>query len=397
MDKTMENLRGRFDELSRQANKLVADKGDAVWTEEEQASFDALVDKMEACKKQMKSIEALREAEADKFFDVAVKHAPGKNGEVTFANAFDAVMRKGYKDLSDEERAVLRNETATGMSKGVLADGGYTVPEELASYVIDAMKSFGGMREAAQVISTDSGISMKWPTSDGTSEVGEIVGENEKVSRLDPTFSYVPLDVFKYSSKSVAISWELLQDSGIDIVRFITRRLAQRIARIQNQHFTVGTGTGQPQGLVTGAVAAGSTVTAASAGDVSYEDLVGLWHKVDPAYRNNVAWMMSDATLALVRKLKDGNRRPIWGVENMTAGAPASLLGARIIINQDMPSANPIAFGDFSGYMIRDVRNSLLMRRFDDSAYAEYGQAGFCQWQRSGGALIVPNSVAVLA
>lgn len=390
MDKTMKNLQGRFDELSRQANAMVAEKGDAVWTDAEQADFNNLVDQMNGCKAQMKSIEALREAEADKFFAAAVKPADGKEG-VSFAGAFEAMIRKGIDNISAEERGVLRPQNV--LAKGTDADGGYTVPEELARYVIEQLKAFGGMREAANVMSTDSGITMKWPTSNGTAEVGEIVAENAQISELNPTFGLTSLDVYKYSSKSIRISWELLQDTGINIVQFITNRLATRIARIQNQHFTVGTGTNQPEGLVT--AAAKNTANVVS-GTVSYDSLVDLMHAIDPAYRNNCAWMMSDKTLAAVRKLKDDNKRPIWGADNLIAGAPDSLLGKRIIINQDMPDANPIAYGDFGSYTIRDVRSSIIMRRFDDSKYAEYGQAGFCKWMRSGGALLVPSGVALL-
>lgn len=395
MDKTIANLHGRFDELSRQANKMIADKGDAVWTEAEQTEFDNLVDGMESVKKQIKSIENFREAEADKKFDNIVKPATGAKDEVTIKDAFENMVRYGFGNISDADREILRplNASQSGNNKGTTTAGGYTVPEELATYVIDKLKAFGGMRTAANVISTETGVQMKFPTSDGTSEVGEIVAENNNVSQLLPTFGLTTLDVYKYSSKSIAISWELLQDTGVDIIRFITDRLATRIGRIQNTHFTTGTGSGQPTGLVT---AATLTQAVGTSGSVVYDDLINVMHKIDPAYRNNVAWMMSDATLAAVRKLKDDNKRPLWGPEMLLAGTPDRLLGCPVIINQDMPATAPVAFGDFSCYTIRDVRSSMEMRRFDDSKYAEYGQAGFCQWVRSGGALLVPSGVAVL-
>lgn len=391
----MEALHSRFAELNRQANAMIADKGDSVWTAEEQAKFDNWTEEMSRIKDQIRSVERLREIDADKHFDNIVKQASGKDGEVTIADAFNALMRNGFENISDDAKRVLRPMNI--LEKGTNANGGYTVPEELATYVIDQMKAFGGMRQAAKVISTESGIKMKFPTSNGTAEVGEIVSEGAQISNLNPTFSIDTLEVFKYSSKSIAISWELLQDTGVDIVKFITDRLATRIARIQNQHFTVGAGTTEPKGIVTAAAAnTANVVTSAAKDKVSYEDLVNLQHAIDPAYRSNVAFMMSDATLAKIRLLKDTVGRPIWGIDNMTSGSPVSLLGCRVIINQDMPAANPILFGDFSSYTIRDVRSSVEMRRFEDSKYAEYGQVGFCQWVRSGGALLIPSGVALL-
>ena len=390
----MKALHGRFAELNRQANAMIADKGDSVWTAEEQAQFDNWTEEMQRIKDQINSIERMRDLDADKHFDNII-NARGNKGDVSVMDAFDALMRRGFDNISDEAKAILRPMNA--MAKGTAADGGYTVPEELATYVIDKMKAFGGMRMAANVISTDTGVKMKWPTSDGTAEVGEIVDENAKTNSANPTFGIASLEVFKYSSKSIAISWELLQDSGVDIIKFLTDRLATTLARIQIPQFTVGTGTSQPKGIVTAAAAnTANVVTSAAKDKVSYEDLVNIQHAIDPAYRNNVAFMMSDATLAKIRLLKDNSGRPIWGIDNMTSGAPVSLLGCRVIINQDMPAANPIIFGDLSSYMIRDVRSSVEMRRFDDSKYAEYGQAGFCQWMRSGGDLLIPSGVALL-
>ena len=390
----MKALHSRFADLSRQANAKIAEKGDSVWTAEEQAQFDNWTEEMQRIKDQIRSIERMRDLDADKHFDNII-NPNDKDGGMSVMDAFDALIRKGFANISDEAKGVLRPMNA--LAKGTNADGGYTVPEELANYVIDQMKAFGGMREAAKVISTETGDKMKWPTSNGTTELGEIVGENAKTNTANPTFGIASLDVYKYSSKVIAISWELLQDSGVDIVKFITDRLAVRIARIQNQHFTVGSGTSEPKGIVTAAAAnTGNVVTSAAKDKVSYEDLVNLQHAIDPAYRNNVAFMMSDATLAGIRLLKDTVGRPIWGIDNMTSSSPVSLLGCRVIINQDMPAANPILFGDFSSYMIRDVRSSVEMRRFDDSKYAEYGQAGFCQWVRSGGDLLIPSGVALL-
>ena len=90
------------------------------------------------------------------------------------------------------------------------------------------------------------------------------------------------MGAFKYSSKSIAIPFELTQDSGIDLESYILKHLAQRLARVQNKHFTVGTGTGQPEGVFT---AAGVGKIGASATKVAFSELNHLVHSVDPAYR----------------------------------------------------------------------------------------------------------------
>lgn len=374
MDKSLNELRGKIAELSRQANNMIDNKGGTIWNEEEQTSFDNIVNQINSAKKQIASIEALRENDADNFFDQVTNTKPGENGEQK--TAFEMYFRKGVTP-----------EISNAMSKGTDADGGYTVPEELASYVIDALKAFGGMRTAASVMSTESGIEMKWPTSDGTEEVGEIVGENAAVTEQAITFGVTNLLVYKYSSKKLALSVELIQDSGIDIVRYVINRLSTRIARIQNQHFTTGTGTGQPKGIVTAA-------TVGVQGAISYDTMLQLKHSIDPAYRGQAAWMMSDAAVLSLALLKDTIGRPIWQ-PSMTTGSPDILLGQRIIVNNDMQEDKPIIYGNLGAYQIRDVRNSASLRRFDDSAFALNGQIGFCQWIRSGGNLLDSNAVKV--
>jgi HK97 family phage major capsid protein len=169
------------------------------------------------------------------------------------------------------------------------------------------------------------------------------------------------------------------------------------LGRITNKHFTTGTGSSQPNGVVTAAttgVTATNSTSQVTA--VTYDSLVALQHSVDPAYRNlgNTSWMFNDTTLRVIRQIKDGQSRPIFvpGYESGSpAGAPDRLLGAPIQINQSVASmaanAKSILFGDFSFYTIRDVMAVELLR-FTDSAYAKKGQVGFLAWMRSGGNLV---------
>jgi HK97 family phage major capsid protein len=281
------------------------------------------------------------------------------------------------------------------MSTGVGAEGGFTVATDVATSVLDAMKSFGGMRAVATVLRTAGGNPMSFPASDGTAEEGEIVAENATTTALDLAFSTISLPVYKYSSKSVAVPIELLQDSSVDVEGFVTNRLIQRLGRITNKHFTIGSGVSQPTGLIT-AAAVGRTGIAGQTVTVLYDDLVRLEHSVDPAYREGgrAGYMMHDTSVLVVRLIKDTQGRPIFvpGYESSNpGGAPDRLMGSPITINQHMPvmaaNAESIAFGALSEYTIRDAMD-ISMRRFDDSAFGLKGQIGFCAWLRSGGNLL---------
>ena len=384
-------LREKIASLATQANHLLAEKGDQTWTKEEQDKFDGYTNEIELVKGQVKAAEKMREMEADDFFN----SAPAKKEEGITIDALAAMaiyMRHG-NNVSAEEAVAIRN----AMSTTTPAEGGYTVPAEIAAMVIDKLKAFGGMREVAEIMSTASGTALNFPTSDGTAEVGEIVGENAAATAGELTFGTVALPVFKYSSKKIALPVELIQDSAIDVVAFVVNRLAERIARIQNTHFTVGAGTTVPDGVIPRA-GTGKTGTTGQTLTVIYDDLVDLKHSINRAYRAAGKFMMNDLSVAIVSKLKDTTGRPIW-VPSVDVGAPDTLLGYPVAINDDVAvmaaSAKSIAFGDFSKYVVRDVANSTSLRRFDDSAFALLGQVGFCGWTRSGGNLLDTAAVKV--
>ncbi|WP_395055193.1 phage major capsid protein [Polaromonas sp.] len=382
-------LREKIANLATQAKNLLANKGDQTWTPEEQAQFDGFTNEIEAAKRQIANIEKMREIDADKFFENAGKEGKGgKQGDDLSLNALEAValfMRFG-NNVTAEQAIQIRN----AMSTTTTTEGGYTVPAEIAAMVIDAMKATGGMREIAQVISTAGGNSLNYPTSDGTAEVGEIVAENAAASAGEITFGTAAVNPYKYSSKKIALPWELISDSAIDVVQFVTARLAMRLARITNAHYTTGTGTGQPFGVMA-RTSAGKTGTTGQTLTVIYDDLFDLKHSVNRAYRRNAKWMMNDLSVAIVSKLKETTGRPIWE-PSLTAGAPDMLLGYPVQTNDDVAvmaaNAKSIAFGDFSQYIVRDVADSVIMRRFDDSAFALNGQVGFCGWMRTGGNLV---------
>lgn len=389
--KTIQALREKIANLATQSNNLLANKGDQTWTKEEQAQFDGFVNEIALVKGQILALEKMREMEADNFF-AAAPAGNTNDTEITSLVAVALYMRQG-SNVTAEQAVAIRN----AMSTTVATEGGYTVPTEIAKMVIERLKAFGGMREVAEVITTETGTGLNFPTSDGTGEEGEIVGENQPVTGQDITFGTVPLNTFMYSSKKIALPLQLIQDSAIDVIALVINRLATRIARIQNRHYTVGTGTTQPDGMIPKAGvgkigASGQTVT------ITYDDLVDLKHSINRAYRSSAKFMMNDLSVATVSKLKDTTGRPIW-VPSVDVGAPDSLLGFAVAINDDMAvmaaNAKSIAFGDFSKYMIRDVANTTTMRRFDDSAFALLGQVGFCGWTRSGGNLVEPAAVKV--
>lgn len=380
---SIQSLRERKNSLVQQARKQLADKGDQTWSKEDQDIHNALMDEINRVESQIEAHQRMLDAEAEKAIPRKSKDQPQDAARAIF----DKWMRRGDGALSAEDWAIVNT-----MSTGTPSEGGYTVQTEVARSIIDAIKAFGGMRSVAEVFATATGVPMQYPTSDGTNEEGEIVGENASATDQDVSFGTIGLGVYKFSSKVVTVPIELLQDSSVDIEAFVKARLRTRLARSQNKKFTVGTGTNEPRGLVT-AVGVGKQGATGQTATVTYDDLVDLQESIDEGYgqAGTTAWMLHQQTRRVLRKLKDTTGRPIWtpGYEyGITKGAPDELLGRPVVINNDMPTmaanAKSITYGDHSFYKIRDALDITLFR-FTDSAYSKRGQVGFLAFMRSGG------------
>ena len=396
---SIQQLRERLAALKKDARNLLENKGSATWTKEEQEQFDGKMEEAERVENQIDAIQRLMDDEAeDNFSDAkSKKDSAGADKPSPAMAAYENYLRKMSNRLTPQEIEAIRNTMSTSTG----SEGGYTVQPIVASTLIEALKDFGAMRRLASRLVTTNGADLSFPSTDGTTEEGEIIAQNASASDQDVRFGTVPLNTFKFGSKVITIPIELLQDSSVDVVGLVNRRLRERIGRIQNRLFTVGTGTGQPFGITVGA-GVGKTGTTGQTLTVTYDDLVDLVDSIDPAYQiEGLKFQFAQTVRRVVRKIKDTTGRPIWTPsydEGMSAKTSDLLMGYPVEINNHMPApaanAKSISFGDHSKYMVRDAME-LTMFRFEDSAYIKKGQIGFLAWARAGGNLTDANAVKV--
>ena len=293
--------------------------------------------------------------------------------------------------LPQQPRTVEQLDKAIERRAQGVATGGaglFTVPDEAMRPLEIALLAFGGMRQAATVIRTGSGADLPIPNVNDTTNKGVILAENTAAAEQDLVFTQIILKAFKYSSKMLKVSVELMQDNAVNLAEFVGQALGERIGRILNDHFTFGVGTTEPKGIVTEATSAFTSVASTT---VSADELIDLQYSVDLAYRSNpgAAYMFNDSTAKIIRKLKGGDGQYIWQ-PGLIAGQPDSLLGHRVVINQSMASlattAKGVLFGDIGKYWIRDVMDITLLRL--DERFAEAHQVAFLAFSRHEGRLL---------
>jgi len=389
---TIQQLREARNELAKKMQHLNAEHKDK-WSNDLQKQFDDLADQLATIDQKIANEEKLLALAGEQNFTDAVSVQNANKGQSTNALSESAIFRAwavgGINNLTAEQAAKFANTMSVG---GAGSEGGFTVQTDVAASFLEALKDFGAMRKVSSVVATERGNQLIFPTTDGTSEIGEIVDENTAAGSQNIAFGTKALGAYKYSSKIVVVPFELLQDSQIDVEALVMKRLRERIGRIHNKHFTTGTGTAQPMGMMT-ALSAGKVGATGQTTTVTYDDLIDLYESIDQAYLDmgKSGFMFNQQVRALLRKLKDTNGRPIWLPSyegGIGQGVDESLLGQKVVINNDMatPAANAktIAFGDFSNYQIRDVK-AVELFRFADSPFISKGQIGFLAWARASG------------
>lgn len=354
---------------------------------------------------------------------------PGAGSEIVLSSeeyaaksktAFTNYLRYGIENLGAEDKQIMGNRRGTfdagalkaslpaeiwaklppqiraAQDVGTGSQGGYLVPTGFSGLLETFLKAYGGMRAVSRIFPTPDGRSIPWPTVDDTANTGVIITENSTTTEQDVAFGNVIFTAYKYSSKYVPVSVELLQDSFFDIDSLLAELLAVRIGRITNTHFTVGTGSGQPLGVVT-AAGVGTIGAIGESTSLVTNDLYNLEHSVDPAYRPGSLWMFADSTLKAIKLLKDSTGRMLWqpALSGMATTVPDMIDGFPYQINQDMPAmaanAESIAFGDFKKYVIRDCLDITIVRLVE--LYALLGQVAFLAFSRHDGRILNPNAI----
>ena len=158
-----------------------------------------------------------------------------------------------------------------------------------------------------------------------------------------------------------------------------------------------GNGTHKPTGLLHDTLGAELGVTAASSVAITADELIDLQHSLKSGYRRKGLWIMNDATLKLLRKLKDGQGNFIWQL-GLLAGQPDTLLNQKVLVSNYMPlptaGNKAILYGDFSYYWLADREGRSLQRL--NELYAVNDQVGFKITQRVDGRLILREAVKCL-
>lgn len=307
---------------------------------------------------------------------VSDKQISNKTGRASdaYKNGMLTALRTNFRQVSDI------------LQEGVDADGGYLVPEEYDSRLIDTLEEENIMRKLGRVITTSGEHKINIAA---TKPAAAWIEEGGALTFGDATFSQILLDAHKLHV-AIKVTEELLYDNAFGLENYIIDQFGKALANAEEDAFLNGTGVGQPLGLF--AKTGGGTTAETLTGALKADDILNLIYALKRPYRKNASFIINDKNLAVIRKLKDNNGAYMWQ-PSYQAGEPDKILGYDVHTSAYAPE-DAIAFGDYSYYNIGD-RGTRSFKQLAE-LFAGNGMIGYVAKERVDGKLILPEAVQIL-
>lgn len=378
----------RFLEAKRGADGMVSSEDNATYDKME-ADIVNLGKEIERLERQ-----AAIDAELSKPLADPLTEKPSTAADKTKTGRASDEYRTSFWNVMRNSKG-LRPEVYDELKIGEDENGGYLAPDEYQRTLVDALQEQNIFRQLAHVITTSSG-ERKIPVvaSKGTAAW---IDESSAYPESDDTFGMVSIGAFKLAT-TIKVSEELLNDSVFNVPAYIAREFARRIGAAEEEAFFTGNGTNKPTGILDATNGAQLGVTAAKEDALTFDEVMDLFYSLRAPYRRKAVFIMNDATVKALRKLKNGNGDYIWQ-PSVTANTPDTILNRPVYTSSYMPTlaadARPILFGDLSYYWVAD-RQGRSFKRLNE-LFATTGQVGFLASERVDGKLILPEAVKVLA
>ena len=272
-------------------------------------------------------------------------------------------LRRGDQRLTAQERDVLEQHQKA-LSVDSDPDGGYLVTPQQSARIIEVVFETSPMRQIATVetISSDALEGL----FDGDEAAAAWVAERgSRPETNTPQLGQWRIPTHELYANPRATQ-KLLDDSAVDIEAWLSRKVADKFARTENLAFVLGTGVGQPRGIVT--YPDGTTrgtierIPSLDAATIAAEGIYNVIYGIKNAYRTGAVWVMNRATVGVIRTIRDesggaGTGQFMWSPGFGTQ--PATLAGYPIVEFEDMADisgGNIVAgFGNFrQAYTIVD-------------------------------------------
>lgn len=297
----------------------------------------------------------------------------------TFDGFGDFVQAMWHRDMPRSQALLDGAKKVRAYTEKIPADGGFLVPEEFRSQLLEMSLEAAVVRPRATVVPMNS-LELSFPAVDETSHASHVYGgitvyrteEAAALTASNAQFRRVKLTASKQTALA-NLSNEVIKDTAGAIVVYTNRLVPRAIAFAEDDDFQTGTGAGEPLGMLhpnNTAIISVAKRTGQDADTIVWENIVDMYARMLPSSIANSVWVVTPdafpqlATMGLVVGTGGG---PIWLPDG--TGAPTmTLLGRPIVVTEKTPAIlgdiGDISLVDYSYYLIGD-RQQLEMASSD--------------------------------
>jgi HK97 family phage major capsid protein len=366
--------------------------GDGLLSAEDTASYEKMEGDVVALGREIERLErqAALDAELSLPTNAPITNKPSVHGETKTGRAAAEYKRAFWNAMRGKRTADIQNALQVGED----TEGGYLVPDEFERTLVKSLEEENIFRQLANVITTSSG-DRKIPVvaSKGTASW---VDEEGQIPESDDSFGQVSIGAFKLATM-IKVSEELLNDSVFNLENYIAREFARRIGAKEEEAFFVGDGLGKPTGILAATGGGQIGVTTAAPAAITLDEILDLFYSLKSPYRKKAVFVMNDATVKAIRKLKDSTGQYLWQ-PSIKEATPDTILNRPLYTSAYVPvieaGAKTVVFGDFGYYWVAD-RQGRVFKRLSE-LFAPTGQVGFIATQRVDGKLVLPEAIKIL-
>lgn len=269
------------------------------------------------------------------------------------AKGFQIAEPVAERSSSDILREIAATRGAHTFERRTMVPSTDTVPKSFYDQVFDVARLVGPMLDVGNRLNTSSGEDITVPLLTAYS-TATLKAAGSAIAESEPTYSSITLGAYKYGLL-IPVANELIADAGFDISAHLAEQAGNGLGYAVNAALTTGTGSSQPNGVVT-AAGSGTIGGTGVSGAFTADNLIDLQYTLDGAARRlpGVAYMAAGATIGRMRKLKDDAGNYLYQVN---VGQPDSFAGYNVIENPGMAAvatgAKSVLFGHFPSYMVR--------------------------------------------
>ena len=316
-------------------------------TEAEAAKLAEIRDDIQRIKKYLDIVDEIDDARPTKTVEGEEKEAKnvidGEDARACGDKNERAIEEAETKAFADYIRGVVSGNVRSG--ELAPANNGAIIPKTIAKKINELVYDVCPILDRSEKFNVKGKLELPYYPADASTQI-TVAFASEFTDLTSSTGNFTTIELDGYLAGALTkISKSLINNTDIDLVGFIVKRMAYDIARFIEKNL-LGFGGGSVVGL------GGATNATTCTGAITADDLINFQGTIKDVFQDKAIWIMSPKTRDALRLLKDDVGRYLLN-DDITSPFGKVLLGKPVYVSDNMPeiaSGNKVIYyGDMSG------------------------------------------------